>query len=874
MAPVAITSSLTSPPGVPVKKSQIAAMNSNNGLNLDADGSSTPYSTTSTAVSEYGDSHAAAKVLVEENVMSRSSPDESGYYANLLKSSAPLPTTKPGSTTFGSAIDVLQAFAVSQPGSVWVYDDAVEVGFGAKVLQWNDEGIKGAENVFASQTREGAGFELAGYAKKTSNKISVFASLSTLPLLLPSLEVIDADIIIHLATTVPNATLELTDALSTPGVVRLLANLPSDWDVVFSSGAGIVSTASKLYGTSGKVIHVVESTYSGREITSYKFPSVQVQAVETFSLTNSSAEEIIIAPAGSVASDIAASLPSSTGLIQLHSLSPDADALASALSTDGQRKTVKVIGGSRADAEALKAVVLSALYSASGSSKSVLPIVKAVVATSSSELFPAPSPVENTKTISFYSSAISPLPELMAHLFLSSPTLHTRLAQFGSATARGVKSVLSLAPANSPTRHLPVDSRSDVVWVSDANVLKHTDVLHQLVPGGIFVIQLPWTEEEVPVKLTRSEITTIKEKNIRVFLLDLDPTTPLLPLEEQVAFLLLYTGKQRLPMGVRKVLDAFHSGHLGREPVEAAQAGLLEATPSTWQIPELEEGKIEKTKSVWEWDALAGEAGIISLATDEKPVRSAWDLAARHLLFREAFAVPDSKTREDSEDTPGIAALRPSMTDETFLVTVSENRRLTPETYDRNVFHLELDTAGTGLKYDVGEAIGIHGWNDTVEVLDFCKWYGLDPDSVVTFPNPLKAGTMESRTVYQLLQQNIDLFGRPGKAFYAALSKLAKSKTDAMTLKFIASPEGAELFKKMAEDETVTFADVLGRFKTARPGIEELVGLIPEIKPRHYSIASSQKAVGDKVELLIVTVDWINSLGEWAFPITISICRF
>jgi len=202
------------------------------------------------------------------------------------------------------------------------------------------------------------------------------------------------------------------------------------------------------------------------------------------------------------------------------------------------------------------------------------------------------------------------------------------------------------------------------------------------------------------------------------------------------------------------------------------------------------------------------------------------------------------------------------MADETFLVTVTENRRLTPMTYDRNVFHMEMDSLGTGLKYEIGEAIGIHGWNDTAEVLDFCKWYDLQADALVSFPNPMKAGTMETRTVFQLLQQNIDLFGRPGKAFYAALSKVATSKADAMTLKFISAPEGADLFKRMAEKETVTFADVLYRFRTARPSIQELVGLVPEIKPRHYSISSSQKAVGDKVELLIVTVDWLNSKGD------------
>jgi sulfite reductase (NADPH) flavoprotein alpha-component len=437
------------------------------------------------------------------------------------------------------------------------------------------------------------------------------------------------------------------------------------------------------------------------------------------------------------------------------------------------------------------------------------------------------------------------------------------LAQFGSSAARGVKSVLSLAPAMASAPALTIDTAADVAWVSDANVHKFTDVLANLNKNGILVLELPWTEEEVPVKLSRSEIIAIKEKNIRVFLLDLDPSCAINPLREQAAFLLLYTGKQQLPQGVWKVLDAFHSGNLGREPVEDAQAALIEVSPSAWTVPELEEGKTEKVKSAWEWDALSGPDGIVPTSDEAKPQVSAWDLAARHLLFREAFAVPEAKVvDEESSGLPGIAGLRPSMADETFLVKVSENRRLTPQTYDRNVFHLELDSSGTGLKYEIGEAIGIHGWNDAQEVLDFCSWYGLQPDAVVTFPNPLKAGTMESRTTFQLLQQNIDLFGQPGKAFYAELAKIATLRSEAMTLKFISAPEGAELFKRMAESETVTFADVLQRFPTARPSIEELVGLIPEIKPRHYSIASSQKAVGDKVELLIVTVDWVDAKGE------------
>lgn len=855
MAPIALTSEYTSPPGLPAKKSEIAAANQHNGISYD--GAATPYSATSTAVSEYGGSDKAAdntvatpSAVVDSALPpARSTPADADYFTTLLRSSAPTPATKAGATVYGSAIQVLEAFAIQQAGSVWVYDDAAQVGFGAGALAFAED-EKVGEKVHAVQARQGAGMELAGYSCTGKGALSVFASTSTLELLVPSLDAIKGDVVIHLGTTATaQDSLELVDTLLAPGVVKALTRLPEDWSVVFSSGRSAVEDAAKIYGNGGKVVHVVESTRVGRETTSYTFPAPSSADIENDFVGSADAKDISVVPAGADAAVGGAVLS-----LKTLSLAPEKAVALLA----GEGKTVSVIGGTKADADALKAVVLAALYSASGSSSQSLPVVKSVVASPS-----VPAAVEGSKTVAFYTAPSSNLAALVAQLFLSSPTLETRLASYGSSAARGSKSILSLTPSASAAAPLSPNAQVDVAWVNDANVLKATDVIGSLVPGGILVLELPWTEDEVPVKLTRPELIAIKEKNIRVFQLDLAPCTPSLAIRETAAFLLLYTGAQVLPQGVRKVLDAFYGGDVSREDIEEPQAGLSELPVGQWEVPELEEGKVDKVKSAWEWDALAGEAGLIDVTTEAKPALAAWDAAARHLLFREAFAVEDAKAKllDPVADLPPLAALRPSTADETFIVTVSENRRLTPPSYDRNVFHLELDTAGTGLKYEIGEAIGIHGWNDTAEILEFCSWYGLEPDSLVSFPNPEQAGTVETRTVFQLLQQNIDLFGRPGKAFYAALSKIATSRAEQMTLKFISAPEGAELFKKLAEAETVTYADILYRYRTARPSIEELVGLIPEIKPRHYSIASSQKAVGDKVELLIVTVDWINSKG-------------
>lgn len=108
--------------------------------------------------------------------------------------------------------------------------------------------------------------------------------------------------------------------------------------------------------------------------------------------------------------------------------------------------------------------------------------------------------------------------------------------------------------------------------------------------------------------------------------------------------------------------------------------------------------------------------------------------------------------------------LRPDITEDAYLVKVSENRRLTPLDYDRNVFHIDFDTSGTELKYEVGEALGVHGHNDPEMVARFLKLYGLEADTVVEFARRDKVGRKktELRTIEQVFIQLLDVFGKPG----------------------------------------------------------------------------------------------------------------
>jgi len=84
-------------------------------------------------------------------------------------------------------------------------------------------------------------------------------------------------------------------------------------------------------------------------------------------------------------------------------------------------------------------------------------------------------------------------------------------------------------------------------------------------------------------------------------------------------------------------------------------------------------------------------------------------------------------------------------------------------------------------------------------------------------------------------------------------------------LQELASGETAEAKTKFAArvEETTTFADLLTEFSSAHPSVSQLIELVPRIKPRLYSIASSSLANPNKVELLVVLEDWKTPSGKY-----------
>ena len=397
---------------------------------------------------------------------------------------------------------------------------------------------------------------------------------------------------------------------------------------------------------------------------------------------------------------------------------------------------------------------------------------------------------------------------------------------------------------------------ADVIYVGGESLLKTFDILNSLKAGGKVILKLPSVkdddlEKKLPVKFRNA----LAAKNAKLYILD-PPAIEIVANDlakelylTELAFLrvalpnLEKTGLQKLA-SVNGTIETFEE--LAKVLDNALR--LIEI-PEPWATEELEGTPPSLLKDIYASSFVAYD----KIEAEPPTYLKDWKTAAKGLIFKEAYGTKP--------------ALRPDVNVKTYTVHVQENRRLTPPSYNRNIFHIEFDLGNSGLTYDIGEALGIHAENDEVQVEEFIKFYKLDPQEVVEVPNRENPQVLENRTVYQALMQNVDIFGRPPKRFYESLAEFADNPDERKELITLGGPtkEGNQEFKRRAEVDTITYADVLLEFPSAHPSFHDIVRIVSPMKRREYSIASCQKVTPNSVALMIVVVGWVDPQGRDRF---------
>lgn len=395
---------------------------------------------------------------------------------------------------------------------------------------------------------------------------------------------------------------------------------------------------------------------------------------------------------------------------------------------------------------------------------------------------------------------------------------------------------------------------ADTAVVTDINLLEKISILDSIKQGGKLIVSLPGVkDEDIEKKIAPFLRKDIAKQSLGLYLLD-STRTGLETGDAELETLILQAAFLRVALGesedlARRKLAAFKSDPKTLEQVAAD----LELTLRQIEVPkEWAELELETAKPVVPADVARNSFATFDKTEEESPsLLRDWQKAVKGLLFKEAYGTQE--------------ALRPDLPTKTYTVHVKENKRLTPITYDRNIFHIEFDLGTSGLKYDIGEALGIHAENDHDQVMEFIKWYGLNSDDVVEVQALSESSRFENRTVYQSLIQNVDIFGRPPKKFYEALAEFADNEEEKKTLLTLAGPEGYKEFQRRAEVDTVTYADILLEFPSAHPSFHEIVRIVAPMKRREYSIASCQAVTPTSVALMIVVVNWTDPTGRDRF---------
>ena len=166
---------------------------------------------------------------------------------------------------------------------------------------------------------------------------------------------------------------------------------------------------------------------------------------------------------------------------------------------------------------------------------------------------------------------------------------------------------------------------------------------------------------------------------------------------------------------------------------------------------------------------------------------------------------------------------------------------LTQPGSSKDVRHVVIDLAGSGLTYEPGDSIGLMAPNDPALVEATLAALGASGDEPVPCPDGRDRPVREAFTRFVDIARPLD------------------RTTDLLAMSAI-HPRQAEVLRQLsegadgAEPADADLLDLVTAFPSARPRLTDLVASLPALRPRLYSIASSLRAAPGQVHLCVAIV--------------------
>ncbi|XP_021269649.1 NADPH-dependent diflavin oxidoreductase 1 isoform X2 [Numida meleagris] len=204
-----------------------------------------------------------------------------------------------------------------------------------------------------------------------------------------------------------------------------------------------------------------------------------------------------------------------------------------------------------------------------------------------------------------------------------------------------------------------------------------------------------------------------------------------------------------------------------------------------------------------------------------------------------------------------------------FAARMVSNQRITAESHFQDVRLIEFDVAGSGITFSAGDVVMIQPQNCPEDVQQFCQLLRLDPDKCfllkpVEPDTALPAHLLQPCTIRHLVTHYLDISCVPRRSFFELLSHFSTNELEREKLQEFSSAQGQEELYSYCNRPRRTTLEALWDFPHTTSAIppEYLLDLIPRIRPRAFSIASSMLAHPGRIQILMAVVRYKTRLSK------------
>lgn len=210
------------------------------------------------------------------------------------------------------------------------------------------------------------------------------------------------------------------------------------------------------------------------------------------------------------------------------------------------------------------------------------------------------------------------------------------------------------------------------------------------------------------------------------------------------------------------------------------------------------------------------------------------------------------------ENIPSIERTDPQ--NKLIKIKLNKIERITDESHFQEVVHVTLGNSETPLKYKVGDCVSFYPENDPKDVQSFINLQGwndiADKPLQLDIPPQMDpdGGWVKNMTLRSLLTYHLDIMAVPPRTFFQTSWHFASDKRESEKLQELGKYSESEQLYNYANRPHRSILEVVQEFFSLKIPLDQVLEIIPLIRPRQYSICNIPNS--STVELAVAIVEY------------------